>query len=80
MERRIVPIEKKAKSGEKEAKQQLAVMQPVLEALRRGEPARTLKFDGEEESKIFKQLYLLSAKPVLYVCNVEETAAATGND
>lgn len=78
LERRIDPIEKKAKQGEKEAKQQFAVMEPVLAALREGNPARTVTV-SPGEMPIFKQLNLLTAKPVLYACNVEEENAADGN-
>ncbi|MBW7851900.1 MAG: redox-regulated ATPase YchF [Rhodospirillales bacterium] len=78
LERRVVAAGKKAKGGDKEAKAQLAVMEPVLAALREGRPARSLAFDGEE-AEVLKQLGLMTAKPVLYVCNVEEAAAAAGN-
>ena len=77
LERRIVPIEKKAKSGEKDAKVQMSVMEPVLEALKAGKPARSVSFDDEERQKIYRQLFLLTAKPILYVCNVDEESAAT---
>lgn len=80
LERRIVPFEKKARAGEKEGKEMVAVMQPVLDALRDGKPARTVRFDDEEQQKLYKQLFLLTSKPVLYVCNVDEGAAATGNE
>ncbi|MCQ2914025.1 MAG: redox-regulated ATPase YchF [Alphaproteobacteria bacterium] len=80
LERRIVPFEKKARSGEKEGKDMVAVMQPVLDALRNGKPARTVKFDDEEKLKIYNSLFLLTSKPVLYVCNVDEASAATGNE
>ena len=80
LERRIVPFEKKARAGEKEAKEMLSVMQPVLDALRAGEPARTVKFEEDEQKKLYNQLYLLTSKPVLYVCNVDEASAATGNE
>jgi ribosome-binding ATPase len=78
VERRLAAAEKKARGGDKEAKAQLAVMTPVLEALRAGRPARNVTVDAEERP-ILKSLQLLTAKPVLYVCNVEENAAATGN-
>ena len=78
MERRIDPIEKKSRSGEHEAKQQFAVMEPVLAALRDGKPARTVTI-SENDRAIFRQLNLLTAKPVLYACNVEEENAAKGN-
>lgn len=80
LERRIVPFEKKARAGEKDAKEMVAVMQPVLDALRAGRPARTVRFDDEEQQKLYKQLFLLTSKPVLYVCNVDESSAATGNE
>lgn len=79
LERRIVPLQKKAKSGEKEAKEWVAVMEPVLAALRDGKPARTAAPSDDDGRRIFRQLQLLTAKPVLYVCNVEESSAATGN-
>lgn len=80
LERRIVPFEKKARAGEKEGKEMVAVMQPVLDALRAGKPARTVQFSDEEQQKIYKSLFLLTSKPVLYVCNVDEGSAATGNE
>ncbi|MGE5505469.1 MAG: redox-regulated ATPase YchF [Actinomycetota bacterium] len=79
LERRIVPLEKKAKGGDKEAKAQVDVMSPILAALRDGKPARTVVLDNEEDRRIARQLGLLTLKPVLYVCNVEEASAATGN-
>jgi ribosome-binding ATPase len=78
LERRLVATQKKVRGSDKEAKAQLAVMEPVLTALRDGKPARTVALRAEQKP-IFKALQLLSAKPVLYVCNVEEGAAASGN-
>jgi len=78
LERRIEPIEKKARSGEKEAKAQMAVMEPPLLLLREGKPARLADISNEDRPA-FNQLNLLTSKPVLYVCNVNEAAAATGN-
>jgi GTP-binding protein YchF len=78
LEKRVVPLEKKAKSGEKEAKEQLALMQKALVLLREGKPARLAEL-SEEERLPFSQLGLMTAKPVLYVCNVDEASAATGN-
>ncbi|MGE4278319.1 MAG: redox-regulated ATPase YchF [Magnetospirillum sp.] len=80
LERRIVPLEKKAKGGDKEAKAQVDVMTPLLAALRDGKPARVVKFDSEDEIRMAKQLGLLTIKPVVYACNVEEDSAATGNE
>ncbi len=78
LERRVVPIEKKAKSGEKEAREQLALMMKALVLLREGRPARLAELSAEERVP-FSQLGLMTAKPVLYVCNVDEGAAAAGN-
>jgi len=79
LERRIVPLEKKAKGGDKDAKAQVDVMTPVLAALRDGKPARSVVFDDEEERRLVRQLGLLTVKPVLYACNVDEDSASTGN-
>jgi GTP-binding protein YchF len=78
LERRLVATQKKVRGSDKEAMAQLAVIEPVLTALRDGKPARTVALRAEQKP-IFKALQLLSAKPVLYVCNVEEGAAARGN-
>ena len=79
LEKRIVPLEKKAKGGDKDAKELFDLMARCLIPLREGKPARTAKVDPEER-KAFAGLGLLSSKPVLYVCNVEESAADQGND
>ncbi len=79
LEKRADALTKKAKSGDKDAKDQIAVIDPVLDALREGKPARTARPDDESARKIFRQLQLLTAKPVLYACNVEESNAANGN-
>ena len=79
LEKRIKPLEKKANSGEKEAKEQLALMMKAVVLLREGKPARLAELAPEERGP-YSQLGLMTAKPVLYVCNVEEGAAATGND
>ncbi len=78
LEKRRLPLEKKAKSGEKEAKTQLVLIDKALELLREGKPARMASISIEERGA-FNSLQLLTAKPVLYVCNVEEVSAATGN-
>ena len=79
LEKRADALTKKAKSGDKDAKDQIAVIDPVLAALREGKPARTARPDDENGLKLFRQLQLLTAKPVLYACNVEEGNAANGN-
>ena len=78
LERRVTQTQKKAKGGDKEAKAQLEVMEPVLAALQSGKPARAVPFEAEQR-QILRTLGLLTSKPVLYACNVEEAAAATGN-
>jgi len=78
LERRADALEKKAKGGDKEAKLTLDLVTRSLALLREGKPARLVEVKPEEE-KLFRSLGLLSSKPVLYVCNVEEAAAATGN-
>lgn len=78
LERRVEQTAKRAKQGNEEEKQRLAVMEKVLVALRDGRPARTVT-PTEDEKKFYKELMLITAKPVLYVCNVEEASAADGN-
>ena len=78
LERRLMPLEKKAKGGEKEAKETLALVNRCLAELREGRPARAAGV-GLEERRAFQSLGLLSSKPVLYVCNVEEQSARDGN-
>ena len=79
VEKRMAGLEKRAKGGDKESKQLIAILEPVAQALREGKPARTVEFTGDD-LKLFKQQQLLTSKPVLYVCNVGEEDAATGND
>jgi len=78
VERRISPLEKKAKTGDKEAKLQLALMAKAAALLKDGKPAREAVLSAEEREP-YKQLGLLTQKPVLYVCNVDEAAAGSGN-
>ena len=78
LERQADTTAKRAKTGDKEAKLRMAVLEPVLAALRDGRPARSVVLT-EEQKPLFRSLNLLSAKPVLYVANVAEHEAATGN-
>lgn len=78
LERRVEQTAKRAKQGNEEEKARLAVMEKVLVALRDGKPARTVT-PSEDEKKLYTELMLITAKPVLYVCNVEEASAAEGN-
>jgi ribosome-binding ATPase len=78
LERRVEPLEKRVRGGDKEAKETLALVSRALSVLREGKPARAIARSAEEE-KLFRTLGLLTAKPVLYVANVEEASAAIGN-
>src|SRR6185295_19316843 len=78
LEKRVDNLAKKAKGSDKEAKEQLDLVNRALELLRDGKPARFLERKVEEE-RAFAMLGLLTSKPVLYVCNVDEGSAATGN-
>jgi ribosome-binding ATPase len=78
LERRIPILEKKIRGQDKEAKATLALLERVLPLLRDGKPARLAEV-SDEERPLFRTLGLLTSKPVLYVCNVDEASAATGN-
>jgi GTP-binding protein YchF len=79
LEKRVVNLEKRAKQNDKEAKESLDLVNRCLVLLREGKPARLAQVSTDER-KLFNSLGLLSSKPVLYVCNVEESAAENGND
>ncbi len=78
LERRIAPMEKKAKGGDKDAKDLMALAEKSLAELREGRPARAAGV-GRGQRRLFQSLGLLSSKPVLYVCNVDEASADRGN-
>ncbi|MBN9675946.1 redox-regulated ATPase YchF [Salipiger bermudensis] len=78
LEKRLQNIVRKVRGGDKEAIQQERLMKAALEMLEQGKPARMVEVDAEDR-KQWTMLQLLSAKPVLYVCNVDEDEAATGN-
>lgn len=82
LEKRFEQLEKKAKTGgDKDSQLKVTVMKPIIEALKAGKPARVAAPDeaNKDAYKQYKMLQLLTAKPVLYVCNVDEDSAATGN-
>lgn len=79
LEKRVPALQKKANGGDKEAKIAAKILGETLELLREGKAARLVEPGDEEEQRIFNQSQLLTAKPVLYVCNVAEGDAATGN-
>ena len=79
LEKRVPAAAKRATSGDKEAKLIASVLGRALDLLREGKPARLTEPRDDEEARVFQQAQLLTAKPVLYVCNVAESDAATGN-
>ncbi|MEW9920981.1 redox-regulated ATPase YchF [Marimonas sp. MJW-29] len=79
IEKRLQNIVRKVRGGDKEAVQQERLMKAALEALEAGKPARVVEVDAED-AKAWRMLQLLTTKPVLYVCNVGEGDAASGND
>jgi ribosome-binding ATPase len=79
LEKRVVSMEKRGKGGDKESKEIADLMNRALVLLREGKPARLVQRLPDEE-KQFEMLGLLSSKPVLYVCNVEEASADQGNE
>ena len=80
VESRMAKTEKAAKAGaDKTAKMQLGVLAAYREALEQGRPARSVRIEGKEEQKFARELFLLTNKPVLYVCNVDDSAAVDGN-
>src|SRR3546814_11468514 len=68
---------KRARGNDKDARDRLAILEPVIAALEAGRPARSVAL-SEDQRPLFRQLQLLSAKPVLYAANVDEDSAATG--
>jgi GTP-binding protein YchF len=79
LEKRINGLEKKAKGGDTEAKEQLIIIAEVKKCLDDGKPARHAKITDDQKIP-FQRLQLLTGKPALYICNVNEADAATGND
>jgi ribosome-binding ATPase len=79
LEKRVPNLVKKGQQGDKEAKIGASVLGQALELLRDGKPARLTRPKDEEEARVLRQAQLLTGKPVLYVCNVDEGEAASGN-
>ncbi|MGB0383041.1 MAG: redox-regulated ATPase YchF, partial [Alphaproteobacteria bacterium] len=78
VEKRLVGLRKRANAGDKDAKAHVNVLDKILEVLQDGKPARSANLDADE-SKLAQGLGLLTTKPVLYVCNVSEDDAVSGN-
>ena len=80
IEGRIGRVQKQAQTGgDKQAKLQYDVLSRYKAALEQGKPARTVQFESKEEQKVAHDLFLLTNKPVLYVCNVDDASAVNGN-
>jgi GTP-binding protein YchF len=81
VENRIRHVQKQAQTGgDKAAKQTYEILLAYKEILEQGKPARTIQFNTKDEQKIAKELFLLTNKPVLYICNVDEKSAISGNN
>ena len=80
IESRLAKTEKAAAAGNKEAKVEVTVLKAYKEVLEQGKNARIVDFESKEEQDCARNLFLLTAKPVLYVCNVGEADAKSGND
>ena len=78
IERRLANLTRKVRGGDKDAVQQERLLQAALAALEAGNPARSVPVDADD-AKAWRMLQLLTTKPILYVCNVEEAASASGN-
>ena len=79
LERRLPTLEKKSRGGDKESQEMLPIVENLLTLLGEGKPARYLKVK-DDQIRTFRGLQLLTSKPVLYVCNVDEASASSGND
>lgn len=80
VEKRLQKIEKAAKmSGDAQAKVELGVLEAYREVLSQGRSAREVVFESKDEQQAARNLFLLTTKPILYICNVDEGSAATGN-
>ena len=80
VEARIAKTQKATQTGgDKVAKMQYEVLRQIKDALDQGLPARSVKFETPDDQKFARELFLLTSKPVLYVCNVDDASAATGN-
>lgn len=79
IDQRIEKVRKQAQTGDKQSKVLLDVLTRYREALEQGLPARTVTFDSRDELRAAHDLFLLTAKPVMYICNVDEQSAVSGN-
>lgn len=79
VEKRLEKTKKAAKTGNKEAQVETALLEKIRETLLQGVSARTVQPANPDEEELFKSFQLITAKPVLYVCNVDENSAVNGN-
>lgn len=79
VEKRLEKTKKAAKTGNKEAQLETALLEKIRETLLQGVSARTVQPANQDEEELFKSFQLITAKPVLYVCNVDENSAVNGN-
>ena len=79
VEARLAKTQKAAATGDKTAKLQASVLQAYQEVLSQGKPARSVQFETADEQKFARELFLLTNKPVMYVCNVDDASAVDGN-
>jgi len=80
LEKRLERVKKTARTGNKEAQKELEVLERVLKGLEESKSVRALEFTDKEREEIIQPLQFITDKPVLYVCNVDEAAAVSGND
>ena len=79
IEKRLDKVKRAAKTGNKEAKKELEILEIIQQTLLEGKSVRTLEF-SESEEELVKSMQFITSKPVLYVCNVDEASAKNGND
>ncbi len=79
VEKRLEKVKKAAKTGNKEAQVEAGLLERIREGLLAGKSARTVMPNNQDEEDLLKDFQLITAKPVLYVCNVDESAAVNGN-
>ncbi|HMQ01008.1 MAG TPA: redox-regulated ATPase YchF, partial [Cyclobacteriaceae bacterium] len=79
VDKKIARVERTAKSGDAKAKKEFQLFQQLKQVLSEGKNIRTLKFNNEEDQKLVDELQLLTAKPVIYAANVEESSVLSGN-
>lgn len=80
VEKRLEKVKKAAKTGNKEAQAEAELLERIRTTLLEGKSARTIEPKNDDEKELLEDFQLITAKPVLYVCNVDETAAAKGNE